>query len=365
MTGDISSLLWYLGAMLFASMFAYIGNHERSVFKRKCYIVLSFLVIILFCGCRFFVGNDYANYTYAFQSYKNNGYSAVYEPGFDFLYYVFADNPCGYIYVFFIATIVTYYFIFKTLVREDCLSWGIYFTFALGFLICANDQIRQCIAISIFIYSIKFIERGEFIKYLCCVLGACLFHYSAIVLIGAYFIRFIKFSRFVWGVLIISAYFLYLIGFWQEYVVRLMLVIPHYGELAVSSMRFLQAAETSSGLGILFKVCLALSIVITYNKLQKPLLAKIYLCGSFLGIVSVGFLLLERVSFYMLYTNILVFPLLIKNRKVKIISTAVITVSFLYYVLQFYFGLEKHGAVPYRTIFFENVVMPNYSLGND
>lgn len=358
MQTSLSSLVWYIGVMLLATSVAYLGEHKRVVFKSRFYIGIAFLIVFLFCSCRYYVGNDYGNYVYAFTKYRDWGNYSVFEPGFDFLYFLFGSNPVGYLWVFAIAAFITYFFVFKALIREHSVTWGVYFLFTLGFLTCANDQIRQGIAIAIFIYATRFIQSGEFKKYLCCIAGAFLFHYSALVLIFAYFIRNVKFSGWIWAILIIGAYALHLIGFWQDYMARLIMKIPYYGEIYAQSVRFLIAEETSSGVGVLFIACLGLSMALVYNKLQRPLFATIYLCGTLLQIVSIGFMAIERVSYYMVFTNILAFPLLLKCRRTKYIGIGVVVATFLYYSLQSYYGLEKHGAVPYRTFFYENIEEP-------
>ena len=358
MEASLSSLIWYVSVMLLAVGFAYIGEHKKSVFKRRFYIGTAFLIILLFCSCRYYVGNDYGNYVYAFTRYRDWGNYSIFEPGFDFLYFLFGSSPIGYLWVFAIAACITYIFVFKALIREQSVAWGVYFLFTLGFVTCANDQIRQGIAIAIFLYATKFIQTGEFKKYFCCIAIAFLFHYSALVLIFAYLIRYIRFSGKIWVALVVITYILQLLGFWQDYVVRLILLIPYYGQIYAESLRFLIAEETSSGLGVLFIFCLALCIAITYNKLQRPVIATIYLCGALLQMVSIGFMAIERVSYYMVFINILVFPLLLKCRKVRYIGIGVVVVSFLYYYLQSYYGLEKHGAVPYRTFFNEHIEEP-------
>lgn len=364
MQASLSSLLWYVCVMLFATCAAYIGEHQRQELKYRFYIGIAFLVVLLFCGCRYYVGNDYGNYVYAFTKYKDWGNYSIYEPGFDLLFFLFGDNPVGYLWVFAIAAGITYLFIFKSLVKEHCVALGIYFLFTLGFLTCANDQIRQGIAISIFIYAAKYIKSGEFVKYICLIVVASLFHYSAVVLILAYYIRFIKFSGRIWTALILGAYILHLVGFWQEYIGKLIAIIPYYGEIYVQSARFLIAEETSSGLGVLFVVCLGVTMAVVYNKLQRPVYATIYLSGTLLQIIAIGFMPIERIAYYMVFVNILAFPLLFKTQKTKFIGMGITIVAFFYYSLQSFTGLEKHGAVPYRTFFNENIEEPISTLSD-
>ena len=132
MEASLSSLIWYVSVMLLAVGFAYIGEHKKSVFKRRFYIGTAFLIILLFCSCRYYVGNDYGNYVYAFTRYRDWGNYSIFEPGFDFLYFLFGSSPVGYLWVFAIAACITYVFVFKALIREQSVAWGIYFLFTLN-----------------------------------------------------------------------------------------------------------------------------------------------------------------------------------------------------------------------------------------
>ena len=59
-------------------------------------------------------------------------------------------------------------------------------------------ELDRGVALSIFIYSIRFIENRKFIRYLLCILLAATFHFSAFILVFVYFVRYIRLSYYTW-----------------------------------------------------------------------------------------------------------------------------------------------------------------------
>lgn len=357
----IGTTIYY--TLAFALSFFFASKWEKSELKsnRILYLLFSFSIIAIFCGIRFFVGNDYVGYYNGFSLiHKNSEFveKLRWEPGIIFIIWIFKSSPIGYIPFLFVCTVITYFFIFKTLVREDVLKWGIFFTFTLGLLIMANDQVRQGVALSIFLYSIQYIEKGNFRKYLLWLIVASMFHFSALGLILVYFITKIKFSALTWVILLVISYLLMQFHVVYELLYSIALKIPYYGEHFASKTEYFQVGAFRTGLGILFKNFIAIIIAVLYNKLERPLYAKIFLMGAILANLTTGFMLIERFSYYMVYTNILVLPFLFKQRNFKQIAIVIATVCLIYFELQSLFALEKHGAVPYRTIFFENLKNP-------
>lgn len=363
MIGDISSLLWYFFPLL-------LGLLVKLIFKNSnAGTNIFFLIILCFCGLRYCVGNDYENYVILWESFSNGTFPlSRAEPGYLFLNYLFSKFEYGYYYVFFFAAFITYYFVFKAIKQIQVDSFLAFFAiFTLGFLITCNDQVRQGIAMALFFYSLKFVVKENFIKYSSCLLIASLFHYTALLFIPLYFLFKLKFELkwYVWFILICAFYILSLSGFFYSIMSKLIVMIPYYGELYMTKLKFLEQEQLSSGFGLLFVVLNGLYVSFLLNikfsrTSSQNLYIKIYLLGILLFIVSNGFMLPERISFYFLYTNIFVIPIILNQKKYKLLNLLFIIGILVYYGLQSYYGLEKHGAVPYRSILFENYQVLNF-----
>jgi hypothetical protein len=353
--------LAYATALLFAFFFAHIAEKYKNKKNKTFFYGLAFIVIILFCGLRFFVGNDYSGYYYNFQrisTYNLSFWKQRWEPGIYVITQIFKNCKVGYFFFLFTCSLLTYIFIFKTLVYNNVLKWGVFFTFTLGLLIMANDQVRQAVSLSIFLYSIKYIELNNFKTYLKWMILATLFHYTAIVLIPIFFLKNIKLNSFIFSILIIVTYIGFRFGIFYDLIFALIEKIPYYGELYLARERFFEIDQTGSGLTILFKTLIALFVAVFYNKINKPIYATLFLYGSILANISVGFMPIERFSYYLVYTNIIVLPLMLKHNFTKPFTKGLVVIASVYFLLVSFYGLEKHGAVPYRTIFYKNVTSP-------
>ena len=351
----------YTLALFFAFIFALMAERSKQGQNRIFYRNLSLMVIILFCGLRFFVGNDYYEYFRGFQSISKYNLSFLeqrWEPGIYVLTQIFKKSQFGYFLFLFSCNVITYIFIFKVLVYNKTLKWGVFFTFTLGLLIMANDQVRQGVSLSIFLFSIKYIEQNNFKKYIQWIIIASLFHYSAIALIPVFFLKKIKLNSLIFSSLIIMTFLGYKFGIFYKYILLLIEKIPYYGEIYIARMRFFQIEDSGSGLIILFNTLIALFVALYYNKINKPIYATLFLYGSIIAIFSVGYMPITRFSYFLVYTNIIVLPIMLKHNFNKLFTNGLIVISFIYFFIVSLYGFEKHGAVPYRTILFENIVSP-------
>ena len=356
-----ASLLFYCSALFLSLLFAFISDNFKNNKNKLFFCILSFLVIVLFCGLRFFVGNDYEGYFHHFahiRKYDLNFFEQRFEPGSYIIALVFKNSKIGYFLYLFTCTIITYIFIFKALLHNKALKWGVFFTFTLGFLIMANDQVRQAVALSVFLYSIKFIEQRNLKKYLLWIFIATLFHYSALALIPLYFIKRLRLRPLIWVLLIILSYIGYVYGIFYNLIFSIIGKVPFYGEIYLARERFFEIDNSGGGLAILFKTLFALFVAVFYNKTNKSIYATIFLIGSIIANISVGFMPIERLSYYFIYTNIIVFPLLLQNNFTKNLTRILVIISLTFFILQSFYALEKHGAVPYRTILNENIESP-------
>lgn len=358
MKADFYSLFCYLGAMLVSMFFAHL--HEKKT-SDKIFLVLSYLTTVCFCGFRFFVGNDYWGYYNLFWNLKQGLFPwyLICEPSFAGLNLLFIHSQIGYFYALFAATILTYFFIYKSLRDLNILKWGIFCIYTLCFLIIANDQVRQGIAISIFIFSIRYIDKGEFWKFLGMVAIATTFHYSAFVMVFAYFFRKVNFKPSIAFILLIVAFGVKVSGIAEDLLHTLAsfasLYNESYGEKALNDRYF---SGASFGVQLLYFFIVASIGVLFAGKKCNKVYYNIFVIGACLYMLCWGQMLFERMSLYFFQVIIVVMPHVLSKKSV--VKFAVVSICTAYFMLQSLFALEKNGAVPYRTIYQENLVNPPY-----
>lgn len=169
--------------------------HEYPAYRSVISSLIVFLLVFI-AGFRFHVGMDYESYEEIFNDIRRGSETEV-EIG-----YLMLCKACVAIggtaqLVFLIASIVTIILIYDAYKRTSpniILTLIIFICFGQMYLTIFN-AIRQCIAVGIFAYSIKYIQNRQFIKYVVAVGLAASFHSTALLLFPLYWILNKKWSK--------------------------------------------------------------------------------------------------------------------------------------------------------------------------
>lgn len=155
-------------------LLAFLGVQSH----RNIFLKLIFVVFTLFAGFRYKVGVDYPNYVKIFQ--KEEGYLAN-EIGFqyilDFLRLIGGTYQLMFLCLAVIMNVLVYKII-KYYSSNVWISVLIYLCIA-PFYFSTFNGTRQYVAIAVFLYSLRFLDKNMLKKYLLInLIGAIAFHYS-------------------------------------------------------------------------------------------------------------------------------------------------------------------------------------------
>lgn len=220
--------------------------------KNKVLFILSLLVVSLVSVLRYDVGWDYNGIVEYYDIVAGNDYSIFFkEPFLFFLCKIFENPANGYIFVFAVYSLLTLLFLYKTLEYYNILNEGLFIFIALGYMFITFDQIRQGLAISIFLYSFRFIERKNFLKYLGCVILAMNAHFSALIILPFYWILNIRIKPWIYITLIFVMVVLYFLDYWVNLRETIFSTIPYYNKYA-ERPDYLLSEKADSGIGVIF-----------------------------------------------------------------------------------------------------------------
>ena len=159
----------------------------------KLFCVLSFLPIFITSAIRYNVGTDYWFIYEKYFYYINEGTDKFTEEGFNILnriaYFIYADPAV----MFAIVSLIIYVFIFLAIYQQSnhvCFSILVFFISAIFFN--SMNQIRQAIAMSIFLYAMKYIYQRRKLPYFLWMLFALTMHTSALFYFPVYFLYGVK-----------------------------------------------------------------------------------------------------------------------------------------------------------------------------
>ncbi len=373
---DLFTYFIYLALLIILILLASIQlkepNNEFSIDiieKLKIQHLLSILIIALFIGFRYKVGVDWEGYRNDFFALKKNVnpsfFSQSYELGYYIISLVIAKIGLSYQWLFFLVALISWIFIYKS-IPTFLLPLLIFFIFVDEFFFWSMNGMRQYAAMSIWLFSIRYLSNKQFIKYIICILFASLFHTSALLFIPLYFIPYQKlFQRQIWFILFIISFIIGSSGLFLKMVenslISLSHVIPflksylHY----IENNRFFVDESVKVGFGFYFRIIVnALIIFFSYRVVKTYPKTSIYFVLLFFGIIlfnlTYNISLLGRFNNYFLFIRTIVLAILVYYYwRIPQYRIFVIAFCFLYFIL-FIFAIYNSSNLcnPFRFILY-------------
>lgn len=278
---------------------------------RSCAALFTlFLVLAGTAALRIDVGNDYGNYVNIFHEIYVGGY-VVTEPGFNWLvrFLFLLSGGENYLLVFGLFAVVTAIIFLKAMYDQSVdftLSFALFML--LGLYFRTFNTVRYYFVLAVTLYSLRYVLKREYGKFVLLILLAALFHKSVLVVIPLYLIAALPWKK--WQVALGAAFAVSLPlfqGFWMKVVLWL---YPSYQNtvylqketgLEGSLMGIIRcAAVLLLGLSAYRETIKENRANLFYFKLNLLGLA-LYTCASFLPLVS-------RFGYYLITAHVLLVP---------------------------------------------------------
>lgn len=286
--------------------------------------IAVFAVYCLMAGvsaCRIAVGNDYWVYRDNFKLISQ-GRVEVVASEFGFNYVVkWIQQLFGYdkyLPVFAFFSVLTVFFFVKALHDQ-----GSYFAFSVfllmtgGYYFNSLNSVRYYFALAIALFSMKYVLRGEYGKFILLILAGAMFHKSIVLVIPVYLVaKLLAAARLKKWHYITGAIFIASLIFGQKFYRQIIFrFYPYYENSVFDNGRI-------SYVNILKCVCVLLLGLICYRESLRSDLQNrfyfflnlfgltVYCCGSFIPVVT-------RVGYYMIISQVLLLPRLLAGMERK------------------------------------------------
>lgn len=296
------------------------GNPAPFCREQAGNLVTEFAVFCLLTGvsaCRIAVGNDYWPYRDNFKLIAQNRYVSS-ESGFNLIVKVMQDlfGYDNYLPIFALFSFLTVLFFVKALHDQ-----GSYYAFSLfllmtgGYYFNSLNSVRYYLALAIALYSMKYVLRGEYGKFILWILAGTAFHKSILLVIPVYLaakwlavIRLKKRHYILAGILVLS------LVFGQEIYRGIIFHFYPYYEDSVFDNGQLSYVNLAKCLAVL-----VLCMICYRRSLQADVINRfyfflniagfaVYCCGSFIPEVS-------RVGYYMIISQVFLIPRILGGMK--------------------------------------------------
>ena len=348
---------------------------RQQMCNRVCLLSI-FLVLFALSACRLNVGNDYAKYVEFMHLVNCDAYVPT-EIGFNLLVKIVygLSGYENYLLVFAIYAFATVFiFLLAMYEQADDFPLTFFLFMMLGYYFQTFSTVRYYLALAIALYSMKFVLRRQWGRFIVLILLGATFHKSLLVVIPLYFLAILPWKK--WQ-LVLAAVFCTTFLFFQDFYLKVVVLLyptyedTEYLEGGTSYINILRCIAVLAFAGLVWwlkkhgqsdtEKIQSVEPVATeqeerfhfYFYLNLGALA-LYVFCSFLPIIS-------RIGYYLTVSQILFLPMLlqqIENAKLrKIFRLGILLAGILYFIM--YMSRAGNDGVlilPYKTFFFHDMV---------
>ena len=284
----------------------------------------AWLLIFVFLAFRYDFGNDYHNYHYIFNEITSAPSfiyddSLHFEKGWQLLCWLF--KPIGfYGMVFFLTAFecYIYYKIIKEYVPQKYYWLAVFlFVFSPGLMLIGASMMRNQLAITIFLCSIKYIRERRVLIYLVLIYLATTIHQSAVILyplilIG--YIRNLRISKVVAYIVLICFIVLSYLGPTLSPVVERLSMLANMHEVyEVYSTSTRAGISYGIGSVIQFFIMGYTLFVIGHSDYKANLICVLFLIGKFIEPFSASVPMVARLIYYFSSFAIVLYPIVLNE----------------------------------------------------
>lgn len=349
---------------------------RQQMCNRICLLGI-FLILFALSACRLNVGNDYAKYVEFMHLVNCDSYVPT-EIGFNLLVKLIygLSGYENYLLVFAIYAFVTVFlFLLAIYEQSDEFPLSFFLFMALGYYFQTFSTVRYYLALAIALYSMKFVLRKQWGRFLALVLLGSAFHKSLLVVIPLYFLASRRWKKWQLGLAaLFCTTFLFLQDFYLKIVVFLYPTYEdtEYLEGGTSYINILRCAAVLIFAGVVLWMQRRQSEINVVEDKDRQVRSDLeddrfrfyfYLnLGALVLYVFCSFLpIISRIGYYLTVSQILFLPMLLQQIPDKkwrrLFRVGIILAAVLYFAMY----LSKAGndgvlILPYRTFFFHDMV---------
>lgn len=306
--------------------------------------VVAIIFLFIISSFRYDVGTDYINYYNSYWSIPK-GYSKIEEPLYGFFVKILYYFKTGPIYIFVMMSAIFLFCTYEHVFYDSPYTLiSIFLIFGCRYYFAFLNIGRQLVASAILVFSIRFIEKDEFVKFVICVFIATGFHYTSIVFLVLYLIRKIKLD--IPSVLVLL---------FVTFVCRELIALIFKNVLINSTYSNYTISNTRTATGLRNIILQFFIYVFSYIFSDNSKKYNIYLNCQILTIITVilsgSISLFERMRYVFCLSNIILLPLAIKNikdKKLRYISMVALILFFLWYMYQGTVINDMYNVLPYK-----------------
>lgn len=315
-----------------------------------------FFLLFAVSACRIAVGNDYWVYRDKFLLIEQNRHTS-FEFGFIWVVRLLQAmlNHDQYLPIFAVFSFFTVLFFVRGMADlSEQFCFTVFLLMSGGYYFSSLNSVRYYLVLSVALYSIKYLLRDEWEKFLLCIFVAAAFHKSVLVVIPLYFLASRNWKK--WHMLLFAALCASLMvcqGFYRKIIFYF---YPFY-KGSMFDVREVSVANVGKCAAVLVLSLLYYRAAVKEDKNNRFYFycnlgaLALYVFGSFIPEIS-------RVGYYLTITHILFIPgiiVKIPDKRQRVTWTALVAAAYLAYFALFLRSAYSTDIrlLPYRNWIFQ------------
>lgn len=350
----------------------------RQQLCNRVSLAAIFLILFLLSACRLNVGNDYAKYVEFMHLVNCDAYVPT-EIGFNLLVKLIygLSGYENFLLVFaFYSFVTVLFFLLAMYEQSDEFGLTFFLFMTLGYYFQTFSTVRYYLALAVALYSMKFVLRKQWGRFVVLVALGATFHKSLLVVIPLYFLASLPWKK--WQ-LAIAAVFCTTFLFLQDFYLKLVVFLyPTYEdtEYLEGGTSYISILRCAAVLGFAGIVCLMRQrekkagingeknvTNIEEEAWNRRFWFYTYLnLGAFVLYVFCSFLpIISRIGYYLMVSQILFLPMLLKavpdKKWQRLFRAGILLAAVLYFAMYLRKGANDGVLIlPYKTFFFHEMV---------
>ena len=355
---------------------------RQQMCNRVCMLSV-FAILFALSACRLNVGNDYAKYVEFMHLVNCDAYVPT-EIGFNLLVkFIYGLSGFeNYLLVFAVYSFVTVLvFLLAMYEQSDDFPLTFFLFMSLGYYFQTFSTVRYYLALAVALYSMKYVLRRQWIRFVVLVLLGATFHKSLLVVIPLYFLASLPWKK--WQ-LAIGALFCTTFLFCQDFYLKVVVLLyPTYEDT-----EYLEGGTSYINILRCFAVLIFAGVIMSLGSKSRNRAGSIFYMqrcageqrepdaeddrrfrfyfylnlGALVLYVFCSFLpIISRIGYYLTISHILFLPMLLgrveNKRWQKIFRLAILLAAVLYFAIYMSrAGNDGTLILPYKTFFFNDMV---------
>ena len=338
---------------------------RQQMCNRVCLLAI-FLILFALSACRLNVGNDYAKYVEFMHLINCDSYVPT-EIGFNLLVKMVygLSGYENYLLVFAVYAFATVFLFLSAMYQQsDDFPMTFFLFMTLGYYFQTFSTVRYYLALGIALYSMKFVLRKQWGRFVVLILFGSLFHKSLLVVLPLYFLATLRWKK--WQLALAGVFCTSFLFFQDFYLKVVIFLYPTYEDT-----EYLEGGTSYINILRCVAVLLFAGIVLWMERREKASGMELderfrfffYLnLGALALYVFCGFLpIISRIGYYLTVSQILFLPMLLgkipEKRWRRLFQAGICLAAVLYFAMY----LRRAGGdgillLPYRTFFFHDMV---------